>query len=216
MIIMLNSAAMASEPEIQLCSSHLTATTGDSVKFTISISPAVTGTIVGVGVKVYEPFNKSTDTEYDMTKVTDSVYELNYNVVGETSGKLKIIGNVFTAKENGTPKDWLRSNIAEMTVIPKMDELLGIDIVPFRTINMFVKEERQINVIGMFDDGYKRYINEGFMGTTYAITGDPGIASVNADGIIKALKEGNGTLIVRNGDFTATVEMFIMPSFDNQ
>ena len=50
------------------------------------------------------------------------------------------------------------------------------------------------------------------MGTTYEITGDPGIASVNEDGVIKGLKEGNGTLIVRNGSISTTAEIIIRRS----
>jgi hypothetical protein len=54
------------------------------------------------------------------------------------------------------------------------------------------------------------------MGTTYEITGDPSIATINADGVIKGLKEGNGTLIVRNGNISTTAKIMVWQFTDNR
>ena len=207
----ISSYAQGATLEAQLISSQTTATTGDRVKFTLTLPPSVSGTIVLAGVKIYEDYGKS--SENHMTKLTDFVYEFNYNIKGSTSGNLRIRAEVFSAEKDGSPKDYLRSNTIDMRVIPKMNELWGMKVLPDgRSINMSDRGERQINVLGAFNDGYDRLIGKGYMGTTYEITGDPGIASVNEDGLIKGLKAGEGTLIVRNGNFSATAKLYIRQS----
>ena len=201
----ISSYAEEHAPKLQLTSSQTTATTGDTVKFTLTLPRSVSGAIVRVGIKISESSGES--NEYDMTKLTGSVYELNFEVTGETSGKLAMRASVF-AEENGQ-LNWLVSNVIEMMIIPKMNELRGMKIVSDESITLFIGGEQQIDVLGTFEDGHNRFIGEGVMGTNYEITGDPGIASVNADGIIKGLKEGNGTLIVRNGNITATAKIIV-------
>ena|GEM_PF-6376366 len=201
----------ATDSGFQLSSSHMIATTGDLVKFTLSIPSSITGAIIAIGIEVYEPFDVV--SEFEMTKLSDFVYELDYRVAGETSGMLGAIASVFTV-QNGAPEDWHVSNIAGFAVIPKMNELSSMKIIPYKSLIMFAGDEQQADVLGAFSDGYERIINEGLMGTTYEITGDAGIASVNEDGMIKALKEGKGSLIARNGSISATAGIMVLRPVD--
>lgn len=193
-----------------LKSDRSTAVTGDSVKFTLTLPSAVNGTVSEVMLEIHEAFGVS--TEYSMTKLTDATYELNYDITGGISGKLKARASVFT-EENGDPADWLMSDFVELVVIPKMDELWDMAVVPYKEVVVFVKGEKRVDVLGAFDDGYDRYINEGVMGTTYTIS-DPSIASVNADGVVTGIKEGNTVLTIRNGSISTTAEITAMRTIE--
>jgi len=107
-----------------------------------------------------------------------------------------------------------RSNEIDLKVIPRMDELREMIIAPAHRSQIIITAgtERQINVMGLFDDGFDRVINEGFMGTTYEIIGAPGIATISEDGRLSAIKPGEGTLIVRNGDISATASIRVRQS----
>jgi len=197
---------------MQLTSSKIAASTGDIVKFTLTNPSFASNTILDARIKIYEPYNDV--NEYKMTKLNNSVYEFDYEVAGETSGSLFIRADAFTVKENVSQKDFLISNFLEMTITPKMDELCGMEVTPFSVIVMYEGGEEQVNVLGAFNDGHTRLINEGYMGTTYEITGDPEIAVINEDGVMKALKEGRGTLVVRNGNISTTATIKIREALD--
>ena len=195
--------------EMKLTSSHTTATTGDTITFTLTLPYPVTGTIVSAGIRVADWYNLP--SEYELTRVSDLVYEFSYTVRGRTAGRMRARADVFTEDVENDHFDWLISNTIDFNVIPRMDTLWGMEISD-RVIVITAGSERQINVLGAFEDGFDRLITEGFMGTTYEITGDPGIATISEDGRLIALKPGEGTLIARNGDISATAEIFISQS----
>jgi hypothetical protein len=195
------------EHQVKLSSSHVTATTGDVVRFTLTIPSSVKGTIVGALIKVNERYNEA--SEKYMKKSTRNTYVFNYRISGNTSGKLRIMATLVI-REDGVP-DMFRSNVVEMMVIPKMDELWGIAVIPNeRSIILRTGKEWQVDILGAFSDGYDRFISEAIMGTTYEIVGEPGIASVNSDGVIKGLKAGIVTLVVRNGNISTSSEVMIL------
>jgi len=204
---------LSTEHEIQLTSSHATATTGDTVTFTLTLPASfATDNILLAEIRIVDPFENS--SEYEMTRVSDFVYEFSYTISGRTSGNLVVRAEVYTKDDNGYPEGFFRAIIVDLPIIPRMNTLWGMIVAPAHhsQIIMTAGTERQINVIGAFDDGFDRFINEGFMGTTYEITGNQGIATVSEDGRIRAIKPGEGTLIVRNGDISATASIEIFQS----
>jgi len=197
---------LTAEPETLFTSSHTTATTGDTITFTLTLPYHVTGSMVSAKIRVAEWFDLS--SEYEMTRVDDLVYEFSYTIRGRTSGRMRIRADVFTEDEGDNDFNWLVSNVIDLNVIPRIDTLWGMEVFD-DFINMTVGREMQVNVLGAFEDGFDRIINEGFMGTTYEITGDLGIAAISEDGLLSALRPGEGTLIVRNGDISATARIRI-------
>jgi len=192
--------------EVRLTSSHTTATTGDTVRFTATL-PLYLAFVPNVWLNVFEPFDSS---ERLMGIFGLRTRRFNYHIRGRTSGRLRFRTDVYSL----FLLNIFRSNEIDLKVIPKMDELREMIVAPAHAsfLIMTAGTERQINVMGIFADGFNRFINERFMGTTYEITGDPGIATICEDGRLRAIKPGEGVLIVRNGNVSATASIEIFQS----
>jgi len=186
--------------EVRLTSSHTTATTGDTVRFTATL-PLYLAFVPNVWLNVFEPFD-SNERLMGISGLRSRRF--NFPIRGSTSGKLRFRTDVYSL----FLLNIFRSNEIDLKVIPRMDTLRDMRVTR-DTIFISVGAERQINVMGIFDDGFNRVINEGFMGTTYEITGALGIAAISEDGRLSAIKPGEGTLIVRNGNVSTTARIRI-------
>jgi len=67
---------------------------------------------------------------------------------------------------------------------------------------------QQLTVVGTDDLGFSSDLTSSFSGTTYA-SGDDGVASVDAEGLVSASGNGETTITVANGDLEATVAVTV-------
>jgi len=192
--------------EVRLTSSHTSATTGDTVRFTATL-PLYLAFVPNVWLNVFEPFDSN---ERLMGIAGLRTRRFNYHIRGMTSGRLRFRTDVYSL----FLLNIFRSNEINLKVIPRMDELREMVVAPGHASSLIITAgtEMQVNVLGAFEDGFDRFINEGFMGTAYEIIGDHGIATISEDGRIRAIKPGEGTLVVRNGEISASARLRVRQS----
>ena len=147
-----------------------------------------------------------------MTKTTNSTYSVTVNISGKMSGKWEAAAALELAVPNDR-EDFYDSDIISFLVIPDMNTLRGMEVAPSAIGVISIGREMRIEVLGAFEDGYNRMIQNPALGTTYSVTGEPGIVSVSPEGVVKALKVGKSVITVRNGKLSATLNMTVTRSF---
>jgi hypothetical protein len=65
----------------------------------------------------------------------------------------------------------------------------------------------QLTVIGHFEDGSAQDLTASSTGTTYAVSGNPAIASVSTDGAVQLLSAGSCAILITNGAAQTVVQV---------
>jgi len=71
-------------------------------------------------------------------------------------------------------------------------------------------ESRQLRVKGMYSDGVKRKLTSSASGTTYT-SSDETIVKVDKEGKVTAQGIGKAKITIRNGSYSATVDVVVKP-----
>ncbi|MEE8460471.1 MAG: Ig-like domain-containing protein, partial [Phycisphaerales bacterium] len=87
--------------------------------------------------------------------------------------------------------------------------LTGIDIDPQETFLFSFGPDSQLRVTGHYDDGIDRQITTAQLDTTYQSL-NPGIATVDADGVVTAVSVGTAVVMATNGQHSATAEVVVV------
>lgn len=73
-----------------------------------------------------------------------------------------------------------------------------------------ISETESIGVGGMYSDGIERELKSSASGTTYT-SSDETVVKVDKEGKVTAQGVGNAKITVKNGNFTATVDVIVKP-----
>jgi len=76
-------------------------------------------------------------------------------------------------------------------------------------------ETRQLGVAGIYSDGIQRYIVSSSAGTTYT-SNDERVVTVDSEGKVTAHGVGKAKITVKNGKFSATVDVIVKPYVKSQ
>ena len=68
---------------------------------------------------------------------------------------------------------------------------------------------RQLTVIGTYNNGARRNLTSGQLGTRYAVSSVGVIATVNANGLVTGVAPGNATVVVRNGNRITSINVSV-------
>ena len=99
------------------------------------------------------------------------------------------------------------SNEVDLLVAPPAT-LTGVSIIPQNPILLNLGEERNLIVIGGFDDGIDRDISDPSTGTEY-LTADTTVVTVSDDGVVTSVGAGVTTVVARNGDVQDSISVTV-------
>lgn len=77
-----------------------------------------------------------------------------------------------------------------------------------RTIFPIVGSSRKLYIYGQYSDGIERHLEDPATGTTYE-SSDPKVATIDANGLVKAVAPGKAVITVKNGDKQLQVQVVV-------
>jgi hypothetical protein len=199
-------AAEHEEYDIALTVSNRDLSTGEAARFTVAVPDAMSD---AKAVIKFDNFYGEI-LWFDMAQVSDTTFEYEYKAEGRTSGRLE--AKAMLLGEIDGEEEMLYSQRVQLYVTPKMDDLWGMEVVPYKSINITVGNIEKIAVLGAFDDGYDRFISDSAMGTRYEVVGEEGVVSLSPNGVIKGLKEGTTRIKITNGFLSTDFRVAVFPS----
>lgn len=150
------------------------------------------------------------DSEFDLSPP----YNFEFTVPADFSGTGTIVAD--GKSQDGShieSKIQIKIVLPENIVLNKMivePPMIFLRKVPEGTQGAHFYEEKQLDVEGLYSDGIKREVTYSASGTTYA-SSDDAIAKVDSEGKVTAQGIGRAKITVKNGNFSATVDVIVKP-----
>jgi hypothetical protein len=130
-------------------------------------------------------------------------FDVSFEVPPEAIGASVVNAFAFDANWNMAVADPIAVQVEVAAV------LTGIDIDPQEVFLFSFGPDYQLRVTGHYDDGIDREITDAALGTVYESL-DPGIVTVDVDGIVTAVSVGTATVQAANGAQTATAPVEVV------
>jgi hypothetical protein len=180
------------------------------------VSPAAgSDVIAGATVTVqvvpengFVPIEVDVSTRDSFAYSTTPPFTIDFPIPREALGRLLIAVIGFSAEDEVV--DSVVAVRARTNAVLQTVHILQQDVFLFG-----VGTQRQLGVLGNYDDGVTRDITSSAVGTSY-LTSTPGVVTVSSEGMVVAVGFGNATMVARNGttqdSITVTVQADTLPA----
>lgn len=176
---------------------------GDVVHFTAELTPETDKAVRYVRLMVYGiPRSSSCDQEIR----THPKYECDFTIPMGSPNSIKL--NAHIVSTNGVIE---APEVTVNVVLPSSVVLKSLRLVGGNTVFLYgTNSLEQLHIVGHFSDGNDRNLWLRTSGTKYA-SSDTKIITVDDDGLVTSIANGNAQITVTNGDNKLIVNAIVKP-----